>query len=940
MDDVPPDGTKHAMLLPGPPSGKQWEPACAGRSGWAGGVPANSGIFPIELALLDAEASAERSQDVDTAPGRGAEIWRGTEVCDKAGTGSAAWVPWSLPQEPVKPEPPGHVQHVTSSADQLVSLRQEQRAQDLSPVAPAWIPGKQGPNTSGGDHVLSHAVQQHTLELSGPHNFRAAGWRESGANACTIQPDGDDCAWTPDWPAPGMARPTYDVPVLKPGKPMDIPIEFDFFTESDSVAAMLPDEVAAFRVKRLIKTSDGCPRPVVTFADAGFPAEIADEIAAAGFTEPTPIQSQGWPLALRGLDLVGIASTGSGKTLAFMLPALVHALAQPVPSCPGQPGEGPIVLVLAPTRELACQIRDECTRYMRGSNLNCVCIYGGASRQMQIRDVQELRPHAIIATPGRLLDLLDSGVTTLARVTYLVLDEADRMLEMGFKIELDLILSQVRSKRQTIMTSATWPADMVGFAKNHLRANHKEIHIGRTGTASMNIDQRVIACSTDGKYALLEKVLHELMGSDRKILVFVRTKRGTEDVARAMRRVGYDAETMHGDRSQQERDAVIMKFRRESTMLLFATDVAQRGLDVKGVSHVVNFDLPDRLDDYIHRIGRTGRAGVCGSAVSFCCSGDAILPSLVKLFDESKLPVPTEVRALSAACFGNTCTEDRHFRQDSNDVDLAGLKKELHYLSKLECHPGGNSSTDSNATADSSRMLVGNLPTSLRPMEDVQKFVFEKELRKLFAFCGPIAAIGFETRTVNEEVLFTGTVVVDFKVAADAAYAVRMYDGYTMTSGNPLGTRLQCALAHEPPRQEAPKTQPLTENISVENDETQSGPSLQEYLQAGIDVSKSQDDALADPEAAPEQILTRLESVSTIQLQATAVDCARMKSIWKQLTGDEQSAAERLGWSGHTWDAGHGPTAGAAGWATLNDVEQLAAKALGYTQQVWDAEIS
>lgn len=827
-----------------------------------------------------------------------------------------------------------------------------------------WEPGA-GPSTERAGWVMGHeralapVLQQQTFWTE----FEAIGWQGSSANACREWQDKRDYTWTPDGVGhDGMgygishhgknngADDFWNLRLLEPGKPMDIPIRFDFFTESDSVTAMRSDEVAAFRKNRLIKTSDSCPRPVVKFADAGFPVEITDEIVAAGFAEPTPIQSQGWPVALRGLDLVGIASTGSGKTLAFMLPALVHALDQPAPSPPGQPGEGPIVLVLAPTRELACQIRDECTRYMRGSKLNCVCIYGGAPRHEQIHDIQELCPQAFIATPGRLIDLLECKITTLARVTYLVLDEADRMLEMGFKQELDEILSQIRTERQTIMTSATWPVDMAGFAKTHLRADHQEIHIGRTGTASRNIEQRVIACSADAKLAMLEKVLHEVVGPDRKVIVFVRTKRGTEDVAGAMRRAGFDAETMHADRSQQERDAVIYKFKRSSTMLLFATDVAQRGLDVKGVSHVINFDLPNRLDDYIHRVGRTGRAGVSGSAVSFCCSGDSILPSLVKLFDESKLPVPTEVRALSAACFGNGYADrSPRAKEDYSSANLADLKRELSGVQvRANCQVGENSSSSGHSAADSSRMFVGNLPISPRPLDDVQKFSFEKELRKLLAFCGPIKAIGFETRSLNAAEYFAGTAWIDFEKAADAAYATRMYDGYTMTTGSPLGKRLECSLVRKVPEQQAP--QRYLRNERADADPSETGPPLQEYLHVGMDMSNSQHHTLTEPTAELEQVLqcssapatkhhaSVSQSATPDNASETMQDCARMKAWWDELTADEKNAAECLGWSKLTWELGAGPTTGVAGWATMSDPEKLAAATLGYNQEVWNEE--
>lgn len=1032
-------GEGHAVLWQ-PGRHSLWE-AEGSLSEWEAEPAVDSGIFPLEPACPEDEAlrvgpgavvggSEARGGDhpddaagarpgvhaLDMAPGRLARAGR----CGGADTGTKAWVPWSMPQAPTGPEPPeppssrstsdgGWVAPASAElpqhgglggADWFVDLQQDQRnpatvSADAPPLglaaqgtaqlqwgATAVAPRGSRPGGPRADsnhvHALSPSVHQHAaVRPSDLQELTAIGW-PAGSTTSGMQALNDgDGAWSLDGrPARQPSR-----AVRKPGKPLDIAIRFDFFVESASIVAMLPEDVASFRAQRRIKTSDDCPRPALTFADAGFPAEIANEIAADGFPEPTPIQSQGWPLALRGKDLVGIAATGSGKTLAFMLPALVHARAQPAPSPPGEAGEGPIVLVLAPTRELACQIRDECTRYMRGSKLNCVCLYGGASRRAQVHEVQTLCPHAVIATPGRLLDLLESGITTLARVTYLVLDEADRMLEMGFKHHLDSILAQVRTERQTIMTSATWPEDMVSFARNYLRPNHEEIHIGRTGTASMNIEQRVIACRADNKLPVLEQVLNELKPGQpgRKILVFVRTKRGTEDVARAMRRSGFDAETMHADRSQQERDAVIARFRRESTMLLFATDVAQRGLDIKGVSHVVNFDLPDRLDDYIHRIGRTGRAGESGSAVSFCSDGDALLPSLVALFDESKLPVPTEVRAMAASCFGNARGSggdgSSYGKGSEHSVNLADLKSELGQLSKLQCHAGGSDSGNGSGTDRAGgngevRMLVSNLPTSPGPLQDVQKFIFEKELRKLFAFCGPIDAMGFETTNrldavhadgdatcpPHESAHFTGTVWIDFKAAADAAYAKRMYDGYSMISGSPLGTRLHCALVDDSGKQ-PPLQHPMQQTLG-----NTTVPPLQEYLQVGFGVSHTVDHTQADPEAEPASSPIAVISTETTNQVAICicsnsttsathptpehadggkgqpVDCARMKSLWKDLTGAEQRAAACLGWSQETWEAGAGPTTGVTGWKTMNKLEQMAAAALGYTQESWDAE--
>ena len=918
-------------------------------SEWEAEPAVGSGIFPLEsfgqdddtLQLgvplgsigsgthgRDCRAAADNrgARALDMAPGRLGQYTGGSD------RNPTSWVPWSMPQPPMEPEPPTAAGKRPPAGFVSTSTLQTQSQPEGQPESVASLRQQQHEYLGGADWFATLHQDQRPPEEHGRATDR---WRPTAGEEQLGQQQQQDAAarsnsdytqqpqfsaaqmpWSPQeegaWALDELPSERQHVrKVLTPGKPKDIPIKFDFFKESASVAAMDADEVAAFRASKRIQTSNGCPRPAVSFADAGFPSDIADALQAAGFPDPTSIQCQGWPLALRGKDMVGIAATGSGKTLAFMLPALVHAQAQPTPSAPGEAGEGPIVLVLAPTRELACQIRDECTTFAKRSSVNCVCVYGGASRRDQVHEVQVLRPHAVIATPGRLLDLLQAGVTTLARVTFLVLDEADRMLDMGFKHHLDSIMSQVRSEHQTIMTSATWPKDMVCFAKNYLRANHEEIHIGQTGTASKDIEQRVIACRADQKETMLEKTLNEIVQPGRKVLVFVRTKRRTEEVARAMRRAGFDAETMHADRSQQERDAVIARFKRESTMLLFATDVAQRGLDIKGVTHVVNFDLPDRLDDYIHRIGRTGRAGAKGSAVSLCSDGDTLLPALVELLDTAELTVPTEMRAMAAACFGGSYARDGDgYGGSEHAVNLDDLKTELGQLAKVQTHAGGGPNSERGGNGGV-RMLVSNLPATVGQLQDVQKFIFEKELRKLFAFCGPIAAIGFDTTTTAvAEGQFTGTSMVDFQTPSDAAYAVRMYDGYSMTSGNPLGPRLHCNLAGAPAPAPAP-----TLGHAV--------PPLQQYLQVGLaastgDVSKS---TCADPSnPIPES------------------ECARMKSLWHELTDAEQNAAESLGWSGATWEAGAGPTAGAQGWQTMRILEQMAAAALGYGQQSWDSE--
>ncbi|KAJ2286285.1 ATP-dependent RNA helicase dbp2, partial [Coemansia sp. RSA 2706] len=231
--------------------------------------------------------------------------------------------------------------------------------------------------------------------------------------------------------------------------------EKNFYVECESVAARSQQEVDDYRRQHeMTVTGDSIPKPITSFSEATFPSSVMTEIAKLGFESPTPIQSQGWPMALSGRDMVGIASTGSGKTLAYTLPGIVHINAQPLL----QPGDGPIVLILAPTRELAVQIQTECNKYGANSRIRNTCVYGGTSRGPQARDLRR-GVEICIATPGRLIDMLQSGATNLRRVTYLVLDEADRMLDMGFEPQIRKIVDQIRPDRQTLMWSATWPKD-------------------------------------------------------------------------------------------------------------------------------------------------------------------------------------------------------------------------------------------------------------------------------------------------------------------------------------------------------------------------------------------------------------------------------------------------------------------------------------------------
>lgn len=399
----------------------------------------------------------------------------------------------------------------------------------------------------------------------------------------------------------------------------------------------------------MFKNSSGMPinRPVETFQEACFPNYIIKELANAGFEKPTPIQSQGWPMAMSGNDVIGIAKTGSGKTLAFLLPAIVHINAQPLL----KPKDGPIVLILAPTRELACQIKGEADKFGYTSSIKNTCVYGGAPKRDQawyLRNGVEI----VIATPGRLMDFLEQETTNLRRVTYLVLDEADRMLDMGFEPQMRKILSQVRPDRQTLLWSATWPKDgQVQRLTHEFLSDPIRVTVG-SEELSANKDVKQIIQMVKNRYDKEER-LNEVLRQHAKdkILIFSNTKRMCGDLAWQLKGMGYKTEAIHGDKKQEDREWVLEQFREGEIQIMVATDVASRGLDIRGVKVVVNYDFPDGrggVEDYVHRIGRTGRAGTTGTSYTFFTPQNSRRArDLVKLLQGADQEVPEDLRMMS-----------------------------------------------------------------------------------------------------------------------------------------------------------------------------------------------------------------------------------------------------------------------------------------------------
>ncbi len=342
------------------------------------------------------------------------------------------------------------------------------------------------------------------------------------------------------------------------------------------------------------------------FAALGLSKPILRALADEGYTAPTPIQADAIPHVLAGRDLLASAQTGTGKTAAFVLP-LLERLGE-------RAARGQLrVLVLSPTRELAAQIAERAGAYGRHLGLEHAVVFGGVSQYRQERALAR-RPAMLVATPGRLLDLMGQGIVRLDTVDMLVLDEADRMLDMGFLPDVRRIISAVPTERQTLFFSATMPGDVVRLAQRILR-DPVRVAVARSEETA-EVDQSICFVSGSEKRATLERCLTS--GEVERAIVFTRTKRGANRVAEQLLRAGIHAAAIHGNKSQGARERALEGFRRGRTPVLVATDVAARGIDVRDVSHVFNYDLPDSADSYVHRIGRTARAGRTGKAISFC----------------------------------------------------------------------------------------------------------------------------------------------------------------------------------------------------------------------------------------------------------------------------------------------------------------------------------
>jgi ATP-dependent RNA helicase RhlE len=345
---------------------------------------------------------------------------------------------------------------------------------------------------------------------------------------------------------------------------------------------------------------DNTKNDVSGFSGLGISPSILAALDKLKLTSPTPIQRQAIPVGIAGDDIIGIAQTGTGKTYAFGIPML-QQLAQ-------NKGKG---LILLPTRELALQVAENLQTLGRSFGLRAVTLIGGESFVKQLAAIKA-NPHIIVATPGRLIDHLGRRTVRLDTVKMLVLDEADMMLDMGFMPQVNEILRQVPTDRQTMLFSATMPQAIAELASKYMKLP-VNIEVAPAGTTAEKVNQDIIVVSKDGKFAQLEKLLADCSGS---VLIFTRTKYGAKSLTSRLRRIKFEAAEIHSNRSLNQRREALDGFKAGKYQALVATDIAARGIDVKGIELVVNFDLPSHADDYVHRIGRTGRAGMAGRAVS------------------------------------------------------------------------------------------------------------------------------------------------------------------------------------------------------------------------------------------------------------------------------------------------------------------------------------
>ncbi|KAM8972959.1 putative ATP-dependent RNA helicase DDX46 isoform 3-T3 [Pelodytes ibericus] len=465
------------------------------------------------------------------------------------------------------------------------------------------------------------------------------------------------------------------------------PYRKNFYVEVPELAKMTPEEVSAFRLELegIIVKGKNCPKPIKAWVQCGISMKILASLKKHAYEKPTPIQAQAIPAIMSGRDLIGIAKTGSGKTIAFLLPMFRHIMDQR----PLEESEGPIAVIMTPTRELALQITKECKKFSKTLGLRVVCVYGGTGISEQIAELKR-GAEIIVCTPGRMIDMLAANngrVTNFRRATYVVLDEADRMFDMGFEPQVMRIIDNVRPDRQTVMFSATFPRAMEALARRILN-KPIEVQVGGRSVVCSDVEQHVIVIEEDKKFLKLLELLGHYQEKGA-VIIFVDKQEHADGLLKDLMRASYPCLSLHGGIDQYDRDSIINDFKNGVCKLLVATSVAARGLDVKQLILVLNYSCPNHYEDYVHRAGRTGRAGNKGYAFTFITeeqaryagdiikalelSGNTVPPELEKLWSEFKDQQKAEGKVIKKT----SGFSGKGFKFDETEQALANERKKL-----------------------------------------------------------------------------------------------------------------------------------------------------------------------------------------------------------------------------------------------------------------------
>lgn len=475
----------------------------------------------------------------------------------------------------------------------------------------------------------------------------------------------------------------------------------DFYIEPPELKEMTPDQVELLRIELdgIKIRGVNCPKPITKWTHCGLPAGCLEVIRKLKYEKPTSIQAQAIPAIMNGRDVIGVAKTGSGKTIAFLLPMFRHIKDQR----PLEAGEGPVAIIMTPTRELATQIHRECKPFLKILNLRAVCAYGGSPIKDQIADLKR-GCEIIVCTPGRMIDLLcaNSGrVTNLRRVTYLVMDEADRMFDMGFEPQVMKIVNNVRPSRQTVLFSATFPRQMEALARKVLK-KPLEITVGGRSVVCDDVNQIVEVRDDDTKFVRLLEILGDLYNNfgeeGASALIFVDRHEAADNLLRDLMRRGYPCQSLHGGKDQADRDSTIADFKSGVTNILIATSVAARGLDVKNLKVVINYECPNHMEDYVHRVGRTGRAGNKGTAYTFITPDqDRYAMDICKALKISGQEIPPDLQALSES-FQNKIKEGKERASGSGfgGKGLERLDKDRDLVKKFQKKAYGGNEDESD----------------------------------------------------------------------------------------------------------------------------------------------------------------------------------------------------------------------------------------------------